>query len=410
LVALLRLGLELSNERRPLQELALACAGARRILGARIARIALWNEQSAQLHIPAAGPGSQVTLPPGTDTILADVFRSRGSLRSELPGGGMLLAVATGSPERCYGVLYLLEPRGRARFTRADERLARVLAAQAGSAYENALAHRELRWRATELRVANERQHASNRFKDELLAIASHDLTAPLANIQMAARLLYEDQADEPLTPEERAKLARMIATRTTDLLALVRNLLDLTRLKAGPLELELGSVRVSEVARKAVEALALNARARGVDVQLVTSPEEPVIQADYWRVFQIAANLLSNAIKYTPAGGQVTLSVAPAAGGMSLAVADTGPGIAADELPHIFDKYHQTRRTGPRPGRREPGMDPGIGLGLTIVQQLVERHHGRVDVRSRPGQGSVFTVFLPARPPGRPAARPRAR
>jgi signal transduction histidine kinase len=172
-------------------------------------------------------------------------------------------------------------------------------------------------------------------------------------------------------------------------LLALINDLLDLSRLEAGKLDLRLEPVPLAEAAREVVERMAPVAAAKGVDLGADPSRSNSVAWADRRRVEQVLYNLLSNAIKFTPAGGSVTVRTQRLHGQACLSVGDTGVGIPPEELERIFEEFTQLE-SGLAQGRA------GSGLGLSVVRGLVGRMEGSIDVRSSPGQGSTFTVLLP--------------
>lgn len=241
--------------------------------------------------------------------------------------------------------------------------------------------------RTAELAHANAQLSELNAVKDNLLAITSHDLRSPLGAIYNMAELIQE-QADEP---EEIRHLAEHILSSTRHLIAMVSNMLDLSKLEAGRVALELIELHASEVARRVIDVLRPNAQAKQIDLRLAAAAGEPPITADWIKLSQILTNLISNAIKFTKPGGQVSVTVAHDLGCISIHVADTGLGIPADELPRLFEQFRQVHTRGTADER-------GSGLGLAIVRQLLELHGGSIEVASVVGQGSVFSIHLPAR------------
>lgn len=241
--------------------------------------------------------------------------------------------------------------------------------------------------RTADLAEANTRLHELNMFKDNLLAITSHDLRSPLGAIQNMAEILLED---EDLPDDLRRRLTRNIYDSTHHLIDMVTKLLDLSRLEAGRVELEPIDLLASQVARQSIQALQASAEAKAITTQLVVEPGEQSLSADWMKLSQIMGNLLSNAIKFTPNGGQITVTVGPAPGGVRVSVADTGLGIPNDQLPVLFEKFRQVHTRGTADER-------GSGLGLAIVRELVDLHGGRIEVMSEPRRGSTFVVHLPA-------------
>jgi signal transduction histidine kinase len=175
-------------------------------------------------------------------------------------------------------------------------------------------------------------------------------------------------------------------------MVAMVRGMLDIAKLQSGEVALELSDVRVSDVIRESIEPLAINANAKDITLELNPAPSEPMVRADRLRLSQIFNNLLSNAVKFTPNGGRVSVRVEPEGETVRVIVKDTGVGIPPHDLPHVFDKYFQA-------GTKSTAGEPGTGLGLSIVRDMVRLHAGRIDVESTVGQGTTFTVCLPAEP-----------
>lgn len=243
-------------------------------------------------------------------------------------------------------------------------------------------------------RVEGERERAhaeaeaQSRAKDEFFAMLGHELRNPLGAITTALHVI---ELCGPL--DERSAQARAIIGRQVlQLVRLVDDLLDVSRLATGKVSLSLRPVELTAVVRRAVGAVAATAPTRRIE----QAPAEPVwIRADETRLDQILANLVGNAVKFTPADGRVMVGVSARAGEAVLRVEDTGAGIPADLLPRIFDLFVQGQ-TGLHRG------DAGLGVGLTLVKRLVDLHGGRIEVASDgPGRGSTFTVRFPltARP-----------
>lgn len=250
----------------------------------------------------------------------------------------------------------------------------------------NAALEQRVAQRTAELREANERLRELNAFKDNLLATTSHDLRSPLGSIQNMAELLREDRA----LPTDTRPLVQNIYDAARHLVAMVGNMLDLSRLEAGKVALDPIKLRVSDVARQSLDALRTEAGAKDISAELRIQPGERRITADPVKLSRIVNNLLSNAIKFTPPGGRIAITVGPESGGAYLRVADTGLGIPEDALPHVFDKFRQIHARG-------TAGEWGSGLGLAIVRQLVELHGGSVEVTSAVQRGSTFVVHLPA-------------
>jgi two-component system sensor histidine kinase ResE len=170
----------------------------------------------------------------------------------------------------------------------------------------------------------------------------------------------------------------------------MVLDLLDLARLDAGTADLKMAAVDLQILLDSIVEKFSLQAQRDGISLILDSLPDLPTLVADGDRLAQVFTNLVDNALSHTPIGGQVTLQVLPTQTEMEIHVTDTGAGIPADALPHIFERFYQADLS--RPG----GKKHGAGLGLAIVHEIVAAHSGRITVRSQEGLGTTFSVHLP--------------
>jgi signal transduction histidine kinase len=212
----------------------------------------------------------------------------------------------------------------------------------------------------------------------------SHDLRTPLTHLRGSAEIAL---AGPPDLDRYREALADCVE-ETDRVLVMLETLMDISEAESGTIELRRQRVALGEIAARAVDLYHDAAEARGVALVL-ESPAPPVeADADRTRLEQVAANLIDNAVKYTPPGGRVSVQVARAGANALLRVQDTGAGIPADELPHIWDRLF--RGDASRTAR-------GLGLGLSLVKAIVEAHGGSVVARSDVGQGSTFEVRLPA-------------
>jgi signal transduction histidine kinase len=226
-----------------------------------------------------------------------------------------------------------------------------------------------------------------DRLKDEFFTGVSHDLRTPLAAIRWSADLLHSG-ALGPLTPKQ-MRLAETIESSSCRLLALVGQIVELGRLRAGRLQLDLQPTDLHGAIVQALDEVRPLAERGGLRLDVAVPDGLPLVAADAERVQQIVVNLLSNAVRFTPPGGRVQVSASLEEGEVLVHVADTGVGIPADQVPKIFDPYEQAHQ-----GRG------GSGVGLTVVRSLVEAHGGRVWVESDEGRGSRFTFALPVSAP----------
>ena len=252
----------------------------------------------------------------------------------------------------------------------------------------------QLREANEHLIVANLRSHAlaeeaetANRHKDEFIAMVSHELRTPLNAVLGWARMLASKQL-----PETRATHAIQTIERNAASLALIiDDLLDMSRIIAGTLKLTCQPVDVVALTQAALDVVRPMAAAEHIELTLFAdSSLSDVVDGDPDRLQQVIGNLLTNAIKFTPDGGRVEVSVEHVGSQLEVKVVDTGRGISAEFLPHVFDRYRQADRITSR-------QQAGLGLGLAIVRQLVELHGGTVHAMSEgEGRGATFIIRLP--------------
>ncbi len=253
---------------------------------------------------------------------------------------------------------------------------------------ERKRAEQELQRAVEDLKRAEEALREADRRKDEFLATLAHELRNPLAPIRNGLQLLRIAGRE----PDAIAKARVVMERQLTQLVRLVDDLLDISRISQGKLELRREPVLLANVVASAVETSRPLIDQMGHTLT-VALPEQPVVlDADFTRFAQVVMNLLNNAAKYTRQGGRIWLTGVLRGAELELSVRDTGIGIAADQLPRIFKMFSQL----------EPSLERsqgGLGIGLTLVKRLVEMHGGRVWAASEgPGKGSEFTVRVPAR------------
>lgn len=280
--------------------------------------------------------------------------------------------------EQLFGALTWVRTRNSPSYDQQDFELACDLGRRAGIAFDNALLFRK----TTDALAAAE---AANRAKDEFLAVVSHELRTPLNAISGWASLLRNQKLDAETAEQALETIERNCHVQTK----LIEDILEVSRIVGGTLLLEKTSVDLSGVVQAAVGAVRSAAEQKSIRLEAAKQDESLKVDGDEIRLQQVVSNLLSNAIKFTPEGGRVTVTLASTPGEVELRVTDTGQGIAADFLPHVFDRFRQadgssTRRFG------------GLGLGLAIVRHLVELHGGSVEAQS-PGEGlgATFVVRL---------------
>jgi signal transduction histidine kinase/ActR/RegA family two-component response regulator len=336
-------------------------------------------------------------MPDVTDAMLARAAKDAEHLRLlRALGLRSYLAVPLTASGKTLGVLTFGTAESGRRYGEADLALAEELAHRAAVALENAHLYRELR--------------EADRRKDEFLATLAHELRNPLATVRNALHVLQLPGVDDASAARAREMMGRQVE----QLVRLVDDLLDVSRVMHGRIALRRERVGVAAVLTRAVETARPAIDAAGHELT-VALPAEPVwVDADVVRLTQVVGNLLHNAAKYTERGGRISLGAGREGDEAVIRVRDTGIGIRPDMLSRIFDLFVQTDRAADR-------SQGGLGIGLTLVRRLVEMHGGRVQALSDgPGTGSAFVVRLPARPaacegppasgPPAPAAVPRRR
>ena len=420
---LIDLGQELAAENDPTRVLAKFCHSARRIVGAGEAAVGMLDNDGRALRYffhctadkeivsPSAIPAEalraieqlvaqQRTLRlTDSDDLLLDPQVADGAVQS-------FLGAPIRSPLGVSGWLYLLNKNDDDDFTEADERLAATLATQIAVAYENARLYTEAQNHATELRleVAERKQaeeeraemmvreqaaraeaDSAHRTKDEFMATLWHELRTPLTAILGWSHLLRMNKLREPQFAHALETIERNARSQSQ----LIDDLLDVSRIVTGKLQIEFATVNLASVIEAAIESVHPALAAKEIKLETVVESDFRVL-GDANRLQQIFWNLLTNAIKFTPKGGHITITAERRDSAIQVRVTDTGIGITEEFLPYIFDRFRQADGSTTR-------AQGGLGLGLAIVRHLVEAHRGKVEVESF-GQhrGSTFTISFP--------------
>jgi signal transduction histidine kinase len=305
----------------------------------------------------------------------------------------LLIGVGAGSLALALALGLLLAWSVVVPLRRTEERLDEIAAGEFGGRLDvpnrdeiGALAVKVNRMSDQLERLYGELETAS-RHKSDFLATMSHELRTPLNAIIGFSEVLHEQMFGE--LNERQLAYVDDVLEAGKHLLSLINDVLDLAKIEAGRMELELSTVAIPEILRSAVSMLSERAARGGVALDLDTEPQEITITADERRVRQIVFNLVSNAVKFTPSGGRVDISALAEDGRVEIAVTDTGPGIRPEELETIFEEFEQATD-----GKKAEGT----GLGLPLSRRLVELHGGRLWVESEPGKGSTFRFTLPTR------------
>ena len=232
--------------------------------------------------------------------------------------------------------------------------------------------------------AAREESRRANELKDTLLATVSHELRTPLNAIIGWVHVMKSGN----LKPEEHARALGAIERNAVLQARRVTELLDISRLLQGRLQLSMSDVDLRTVLRACLEDMTPDADAKGVVIEMPQDGPPVIVRGDPHRLREIAVRLLSNAVKFTPRGGRVSLELLSDGARVELRVRDTGEGIPAEYLPHVFEPFTQGKTQS---------MRAGLGLGLAFVQKLVALHGGRVWADSRgEGRGATFSVRLP--------------
>ncbi len=272
-------------------------------------------------------------------------------------------------------------------FPQAKIKLLRTFADQAVIAIENVRLFNEIQDKSHQLEIAN--QH-----KSEFLANMSHELRTPLNAIIGFSEVLLERMFGE--LNEKQDDYLKDIFTSGKHLLSLINDILDLSKIEAGRMELDLGDFEATEAIANAMTLVRERAQTHGIALCLEASDALGEIRADERKFKQILLNLLSNAVKFTPDGGKVTVRAALVSDNIEVAVQDTGVGISAEDQLVVFDEFKQV-------GRHYTNKHEGTGLGLSLTKRFVELHGGKLSLQSEPGVGSTFSFTLPTRPESAP-------
>ena len=240
---------------------------------------------------------------------------------------------------------------------------------------------------AAELQREAGRRDQLDRMKDEFVLTASHELRSPLTSVQGFAEVLMLER--ERLSPKQ-AETVEIILDNTRHLVRLLNDLLDLARSNAGRLAIKPAPTEVGSLVEDAVRSMRAQTEGGGQSIEASVEPDLPRVNVERDRIRQVLVNLLTNAHEYCPPGASIRATAARVGDEVEIAVTDDGPGIPAEQLEHIFDRFTRgdaglTQRVG------------GTGLGLAISKSLVELHGGRIGVESAPGEGATFRVRLPA-------------
>ena len=272
-----------------------------------------------------------------------------------------LLGVPLITKNKIVGVLEALN-KEKGKFTDGDESMLSVLGAQAAVAIENARLFQQ----------------------SDLISEFVHELRTPLASLSTATYLLLRPE----ISRDQQEQISRNIHSETLRLNALASSFLDLARLESGRVQFHKASFNVVDLLYECKDVMNSKADEEKIRIQIESPEKMPMLEADRDKIKQVVLNLLSNAIKYNHPNGSIILRSDFSAEEILIILQDTGIGIPEDALPHLFQKFYRVRENETKAA--------GTGLGLSICKQIVQGHGGRVEVKSKIGVGTTFTVHLP--------------
>lgn len=272
-----------------------------------------------------------------------------------------LLGIPLITKNKVVGVLEVLNKK-RGRFTDPDESMLTVLGAQAAVAIENARLFQQ----------------------SDLIAEFVHELRTPLASLSTATYLLLRPE----MSREQRDQIVNNIHNETLRLNSLASSFLDLARLESGRVQFRKTRFSVADLLYECRDVLMTKAQETGIQIRIDVPNDMPLMEADRDKIKQVILNLVSNAIKYNRANGSVIVTGNYTESELSIAIQDTGVGIPEESIPHLFEKFYRVRE--------HEGKASGTGLGLSICKQIIQGHNGRIEVKSKMGVGTSFTVYVP--------------
>lgn len=307
-----------------------------------------------------AGPDNVDAGPPKGRDDLEDIFL-------KTPAAAIIMPLA--ARDQLLGVMALYREKGR--YDRNDFFLAEELSRRAAIAIDNARLH--------------DLVHAGIQARDDMIGIVSHDLRNPVNAVKMLTGAMLNRQQEEPL-PAEMADYASVIRQAAEQMDELIRDLLDVTRVEAGRMAVDLKRENTEELLSDALRTLAPVSHQKSITLRLTAPDDLPDVMADRERVAQALSNLVGNAVKFSPSGGEIVVRVAMLDREILFSVSDRGHGMTPEQLLHAFDRFWQSSRTDRQ----------GAGLGLAITKGIIEAHGGRIWAESSPDSGSTFYFTLP--------------
>jgi PAS domain S-box-containing protein len=366
--------IDLENEQGTVERLAVAHVDSVKIEKARQLQQRFPPDPSSSIGIHhVLRTGAPVLVPEVTDAMLQALARSPEHLAAIRDLGVVsYMCIPLRAHGRTIGVVTFVAGQSGRHYGATDLQFAQDLASRAALAVENARAYDEAR--------------RANRVKDEFLATLSHELRTPLNAILGYSRMLKSGMVSTDRLP----RAVEIIHKNAASLAKIVEDVLDVSRIISGKLRLKTQPLDLGPILALSIETVQPAADAKGITLRAVMEPGLTHVNGDPDRLQQVMWNLLSNAVKFTPSYGTVTVRLEPSDDQVHIGVTDSGVGIAAEILPHIFERFRQ----GDSRFAREFG---GLGLGLAIARHIVEMHGGTIEASSEGlGKGSTFKVTLP--------------
>lgn len=275
-----------------------------------------------------------------------------------------MLGIPLVTKNKVVGVLEVLNKK-RGKFTDPDESMLTVLGAQAAVAIENARLFQQ----------------------SDLIAEFVHELRTPLASLSTATYLLLRPE----MSQEQRSQIVNNIHNETLRLNSLASSFLDLARLESGRVQFRKTKFSAADLLYECRDVMMSKAQETSIQIRVDAPNDMPLMEADRDKIKQVLLNLLSNAIKYNRPNGSIIITGNYTDAELSMMIQDTGMGIPDESIPHLFEKFFRVKE--------HEGKAVGTGLGLSICKQIIQGHNGRIEVKSKMGVGTSFTVFLPRSP-----------
>ena len=275
-----------------------------------------------------------------------------------------MLGIPLVTKNKVVGVLEVLNKK-RGKFTDPDESMLTVLGAQAAVAIENARLFQQ----------------------SDLIAEFVHELRTPLASLSTATYLLLRPE----MSQEQRSQIVNNIHNETLRLNSLASSFLDLARLESGRVQFRKTKFSAADLLYECRDVMMSKAQETSIQIRVDAPNDMPLMEADRDKIKQVLLNLLSNAIKYNRPNGSIIITGNYTDAELSMMIQDTGMGIPDESIPHLFEKFFRVKE--------HEGKAVGTGLGLSICKQIIQWHNGRIEVKSKMGVGTSFTVFLPRSP-----------